>query len=94
MVRSTSTSPRVADNRNAFAEAFSASLSETGTRQADVATSTGTSRAYVNSLATGKKKPSAEWVDMIADVMKLPSAKRVALHRAAASDQGFKLDEG
>jgi HD-GYP domain-containing protein (c-di-GMP phosphodiesterase class II) len=48
--------------------------------------------AYVNQLITGHKKPSPEWVDLIADTLKLSPEQRQALHVAAAKQHGFKLD--
>jgi len=39
--------------------------------QTDLAAKTGRSTAYVNQLITGHKKPSPEWVELIADTLKL-----------------------
>jgi hypothetical protein len=45
-----------------------------------------------NQLITGHKKPSPEWVDLIADTLKLSPEQRQALHVAAAKQHGFRLD--
>jgi cyanate lyase len=42
--------------------------------QTDLAAKTGRSTAYVNQLITGHKKPSPEWVELIADTLKLSSS--------------------
>ena len=52
----------------------------------------GVSPAYVSALMTGSKKASAERVDEIADLLNAEPQERVSLHRAAARDQGFRLD--
>ena len=59
--------------------------------QTELAAKTGRSTAYVNQLITGHKKPSPEWVDLIADTMKLSPKDRQALHVAAAKQPGPPL---
>jgi cyanate lyase len=72
----------------------SASVMLAGARmeQPDLAQKLGQSTAYVNQVFTGRKRANPPWIDLVADVLKLPQDKRVELHRAAAKDQGFKLD--
>ena len=47
--------------------------------------------SHVYQLAYGEKLPSPERTDMIADVLKLNGEDRIALHRAAALDHGWKI---
>jgi transcriptional regulator with XRE-family HTH domain len=70
----------------------SVALAEARMTQSELAAKTGRSTAYVNQLITGHKKPSPEWVDLIADTLKLSPKDRQALHVAAAKQHGFKLD--
>lgn len=60
--------------------------------QTKLAAKTGRSTAYVNQLITGHKKPSPEWVDLIADTLNLSPERRRDLHADAARQHGFKLD--
>ena len=46
--------------------------------QTELAAKTGRSTAYVNQLITGHKKPSPEWVELIADTLKLSPEQRQA----------------
>jgi transcriptional regulator with XRE-family HTH domain len=75
-----------------FGALVSRSLTEARITQPDLAERLGKSTAYVNQTLTGRKKPSAEWADLVANTLKLTKEKRVELHRAAAKDNGFKLD--
>jgi predicted small secreted protein len=78
--------------RTSFGMAVAHNLAATHTTQADVARATQRSLSYVNQTITGAKNVSPSWVDLVADVLRLPSSERTRLHRAAALDQGFKLD--
>jgi len=60
--------------------------------QADLSRKLGRSRSYVHQTLSGHRKPSPEWVDIVARTLKLNEAQRLALHKAAAVDRGFKLD--
>ena len=86
----------VVGRRSRYASPFGASVSvalaEARMTQTELAAKTGRSTAYVNQLITGHKKPSPEWVDLIADTLKLSPKDRQALHVAAAKQHGFKLD--
>jgi hypothetical protein len=77
---------------NHFGTSVSAALAERRLSQIDLATALGRWAAYVNQTMTGVKSPSAQWADLVADVLKLSRAKRAELHAAAARDHGFKLD--
>lgn len=60
--------------------------------QSDLAKQIGTSAAYVSSLTTGSKSVSPERVESISTTLNLAPQERISLHRAAATDLGFKLD--
>lgn len=76
----------------AASEVLAQALSARGMKQKTLAGSLNVTPTYVSSLLAGRKALSAETADRIATVMDLTPAETVALHRAAASDQGFKLD--
>ena len=67
---------------------MSVALAEARMTKTELAAKTGRSTAYV----TGHKKPSPEWVELIADTLKLSPEQRRDLHVAAARQHGFKLD--
>lgn len=75
-----------------FGAVVSKNLTTASWTQLDLANNTGASLAYMNQMMTGRRRPSAEWADLIADTMRLSDRQRVQLHRAAARDVGFKLD--
>jgi hypothetical protein len=77
---------------NTFGSSLNRWLSEADLSQSGLARSTGTSIAYTNQLIRGRKRPSPEWIDLVAKTLKLSERKRVELHRAAARDLGFDLD--
>lgn len=60
--------------------------------QADLAEQLEVSPAYVSSISTGTKKLSAKGVESFSKALNLSAEEEVGLHRAAACDQGFKLD--
>lgn len=67
-------------------------IEEHGTTQYGVAASAGVSQPYLNQVVRGRRKPSADWIDLVADAMKLNAKERARLHRAGAVDNGFKID--
>jgi hypothetical protein len=77
---------------NTFGTSLSRWLSEADLSQSGLARATETSIAYTNQLITGRKRPSPEWIDLVAKTLKLSERKRIELHRAAARDLGFDLD--
>lgn len=78
--------------RTAFGVALSEQLDRANLSQTALAEATGTSPSYVNQTMSGKKPVGPQWADMVADVLGVSDRERVRLHRAAASDAGFKLD--
>jgi len=60
--------------------------------QLDLTKAVGKHPAYTNQVLTGGRRPSPEYVDLVANALGLSDKERVALHRAAAHDHGFKLD--
>jgi cyanate lyase len=70
----------------------SIALAEARMTQTDLAAKTGRSTAYVNQLITGHKKPSPEWVELIADTLQLSPEQRRELHVAAARQHRFTVD--
>lgn len=62
--------------------------------QTEVAIYAKCSVSNVSHLVTGERRASARWADLVADALELQAAERTALHRAAARDQGFKIDLG
>jgi transcriptional regulator with XRE-family HTH domain len=77
---------------NHFGASVSRLLAERQMSQAELASALDKSSAYVNQTMTGAKAASAQWADLVADVLNLPTPGRAELHRAAALDHGFKLD--
>lgn len=67
-------------------------LTENGTTQSGLAASLGKSPAYLNHVITGKKTPSGNWVDFVADVLKVTPEQRAHMHRSAALDAGYRID--
>lgn len=84
------------ENRNKYATAFGAALSEQLERrsltQSGLAKVLGTSPSYVSHTLAGRKTVSPAWVDMVADALSLSRRERTELHHAAATDLGFKLE--
>lgn len=75
----------------AFGSSLSGELAARGMTQSKLALTLGKSPAYINQVVKAKKRPSPEWVDLIADTLEVDDKARRALHRAAALDRGFKL---
>lgn len=76
----------------AFGKALDTLLLQNQIRQNELSSRLGVSPAYISSLVRGTKNAHAGTVDKIADCVQLDDAARVKLHRAAATDMGFKLD--
>lgn len=74
-----------------FGASVSHLLAEARTTQSAVATVANISQPYFNQIIRGQRNPSPEWVDIIADTLKVSEKKRRELHLAAAKDHGFKL---
>lgn len=81
------------ENAKLFAKLFGESLDAKGVSQTDLAQRVGTAPSYANQWATGKRVPSPEWINLIADTLGLQKAERTRLHYAAAKDAGYELPE-
>jgi hypothetical protein len=46
----------------------------------------------MNQVVTGKRLPSAEWLNIIATTLEMQPDERTQLHRAAAKAHGFEID--
>lgn len=51
-----------------------------------------TTRVHMSRVVNGHNIPSAEWLNLVAGALGLSDPQRVALHRAAARDNGFEID--
>jgi len=80
------------DKRTVFGSTIQDILVATGSSQAALASGIGCSRSYVNHTMAGRKVASPEWVNLVADTLKLSEDKRAELHRAAAKDAGYEID--
>lgn len=66
--------------------------SSSGLTQSDIAANADTTQSYYSQVVTGDRKPSAQWIDLVADAMALSKKDRRRLHTAAARDHGFDVD--
>jgi transcriptional regulator with XRE-family HTH domain len=60
--------------------------------QYSAAAASETSQPYFNQVANGRRTPSADWLNLVANALDLSEEERVKLHRAAAKDHGFDID--
>lgn len=74
------------------AQALGEILAGRGLSQYRAAKMAETSQPYLNQVATGRRRASAEWIDLIANALELSPEESERLHRAAARDHGFKID--
>lgn len=86
--------PRRRRSTSAFGAAVNDALTERRMSQHELADALGKSPAYTNQTITGRKSASPQWVNLVAQTLKLSADERVALHRAAAKDQGYEIDLG
>ena len=86
--------PRRSASTSAFGAAVSSALAQRHMSQVELAQSLGKSLAYTNQTLTGRKSASPEWVNLVAETLKLSPRERMSLHRAAARDQGYEIDLG
>lgn len=75
-----------------FGSSVSNTLTELNLTQSDLSRKLGKNPVYVNHIMTGYRKPSPEYVDLIATALNLNRRDRIKLHKAAATDHGWKLD--
>ena len=74
------------------AQALGEILAGRGVTQYRAAKMAGTSQPFLNQVATGRRRASAEWIDLIAGALELSPEESERLHRAAARDHGFRID--
>jgi cyanate lyase len=86
--------PRRSSTNSTFGAAVSTLLAARRMSQADLAQAVGKSHAYTNQTLTGRKSASPEWVNLVAETLRLSPKQRGTLHRAAAKDQGYEIDLG
>lgn len=76
--------------RTAFGRALSARLPRGA--QTKLAATLGVHSSYISNVFRGHKPASPRFVEATADALGVDDATRAELHRAAAIDNGFKLD--
>lgn len=74
-----------------FAANVANMLSSRSMTQSDLASATDVSAKYVNHLMNGRKTPSPEWVEIIANTLNASPQERTDLHRSAAMAKGYKI---
>jgi transcriptional regulator with XRE-family HTH domain len=82
----------MANKPSEFGKNVSKLLRQRNLTQEGLAFAIGRSQSYTNQVINGQKAPSAQWADLVADVLKLTQEERKTLHAAAARDNGFKID--
>ena len=82
----------MAKKQSEFGKNVSKLLQQRKLTQEGLASAAGRSQSYTNQVINGQKAPSAQWADLVADVLKLTPEERKKLHAAAARDNGFKID--
>lgn len=75
-----------------FGYAVSKILASRSMSQGVLARLTKKNASYTNHVMTGYRKPSPEYVDLVANTLNLDAKTRARLHRDAALDNGFKFD--
>jgi cyanate lyase len=78
--------------RTEFGVALSVELAKRQMTQVDLAEQMGRSVSYTNQVMSGRRGASPEWVELVADTLRLTREKRQKLHFAAAKDHGYQLD--
>lgn len=72
-------------------------LSEKSISQSDLASATNVTPAYVNHAISGRRLPSAEWLNLVSTTMGLDETRRKEFHTATAIDlairNGYEIDE-
>jgi len=79
-------------NNTEFGKSLSKILNCYSSNQSSLARDMGVSRAYVSSICNGTKSVSPNKIDEISNFLGMTEEEQIKLHRAAAKDQGFKLD--
>lgn len=73
-------------------EAIRELLQKRSMTQSALASVAGSSAPYISQLTTGRKAPSPEWIDTVTMALSLTPEESTTLYRAAAVDNGFKID--
>jgi hypothetical protein len=76
----------------AFDDWTSELLAKRRMTQLDLTKAVGQHPAHTNQVLTGGRRPSPEYLDLVANALGLSDKERVALHSAAAKDHASKLD--
>lgn len=85
--------PGKRDYATAFGEALDRELRRASLKPADIARGAGVSPSYVSRTMTGNATPSPKWTSTVAGVLNLTPEGASALHRAAAIDAGYQIDD-
>ena len=80
------------NSKGETAKALSKILRAKKITQYSAAAASETSQPYFNQVANGRRTPSADWLNLVANALNLSDEERVKLHRAAAKDHGFEID--
>lgn len=72
--------------------ALSEFIAGRGTTQYGLSRVSPVAQPYLNQVINSSRIPSGSWIDVVADSLDLDDAERVKLHRAAATDNGYKID--
>jgi len=75
-----------------FSSSASSLLAELNLTQNELSRRINKNPRYINHIMRGRRNPSAEYIDLIANTLNLSEEDTVRLHRAAAKDCGYKLD--
>ena len=65
-------------------------LDERDMTQSSLSAATNVSIAYTNHVVHGRRLPSAQWLDLVSETLKLNDRTRKDLHRSAAEDMAKK----
>jgi transcriptional regulator with XRE-family HTH domain len=76
--------PRRSSTKSTFGAAVTTLLAERRMSQADLAEAVGKSHAYTNQTLTGRKSASPEWVNLVAETLRLSPKQRASLPGRAA----------
>ena len=74
-----------------FGTSVSSALAEADLTQNQLASLIHRSPSYLNQVMTGRKKPDAEWANIVASALQMQREQRVNLHYAVAKDIGLDL---
>ncbi|WP_093424907.1 helix-turn-helix transcriptional regulator [Tranquillimonas alkanivorans] len=82
----------MSDESKRLGKTLSEILEKYAASQNRVANHIGVSRAYLSAVTKGRKSLSPDRIDQIAAALKTSPEDTSRLHRAAALDQGFRLN--